>query len=73
MTIVASAPGKIVVSGEYAVLVGAPALAAAVDRRVRCAIDDGDADGLDLHDARLRADSPALARYATEWPSVAAN
>jgi phosphomevalonate kinase len=34
--IVASAPGKVVVSGEYAVLVGAPALIAAVDRRVEC-------------------------------------
>lgn len=31
----ASAPGKIVVSGEYAVLGDAPALAMAVDRRVR--------------------------------------
>ncbi len=45
MTVVASAPGKIVVTGEYAVLVGAPALAAAVDRRVHCAIDDGDQTG----------------------------
>ena len=32
----ASAPGKIVLTGEYAVLVGAPALVAAVDRRVTC-------------------------------------
>lgn len=31
----ASAPGKLVLSGEYAVLCGAPALVAAVDRRVR--------------------------------------
>lgn len=34
--IVASAPGKVVVCGEYAVLAGAPALIAAVDRRVEC-------------------------------------
>jgi len=45
MTVVASAPGKIVVTGEYAVLVGAPALAAAVDRRVRCAIGDRNQTG----------------------------
>ena len=31
-----SAPAKVVLSGEYAVLVGAPALVAALDRRVRC-------------------------------------
>lgn len=33
MTITASAPGKIVLSGEYAVLWGAPAVCMAVDRR----------------------------------------
>ena len=33
-----SAPGKLVVSGEYAVLTGAPALVAAVDRRVTCTL-----------------------------------
>ena len=32
----ASAPGKVVLTGEYAVLAGAPALVAAVDRRVVC-------------------------------------
>ena len=32
----ATAPGKQVLTGEYAVLAGAPALAAAVDRRVTC-------------------------------------
>ena len=31
-----SAPAKVVLSGEYAVLLGAPALVAALDRRVRC-------------------------------------
>ena len=41
----ASAPGKLVVSGEYAVLAGAPALVAAVNRRVTCTLsprDSGD-------------------------------
>ena len=33
MTVVASAPGKIVLSGEYAVLFGAPAICLAVNRR----------------------------------------
>ena len=38
VTILASAPGKLVVSGEYAVLVGAPALVLAVDRRITCTL-----------------------------------
>jgi phosphomevalonate kinase len=40
----ASAPGKLLLTGEYAVLEGAPALVAAVERRVRVCIrpcDDG--------------------------------
>ena len=39
MTIVASAPGKAVLSGEYAVLLGAPAIAIAVDRRAQVRIE----------------------------------
>ena len=41
----ASAPGKLVLSGEYAVLDGAPALVAAVDRRVTCELTPRDAGG----------------------------
>jgi len=39
VTIVASAPGKIVLSGEYAVLDGAPAICVAVDRRAVVTVD----------------------------------
>lgn len=44
-----SAPGKIVVSGEYAVLGGAPAIAMAVDRRVRVSVLPAEGDGWQLH------------------------
>ncbi|MCZ6890868.1 MAG: hypothetical protein O7H39_20435 [Gammaproteobacteria bacterium] len=44
-TIEASAPGKLVLSGEYAVLAGAPAIVAAVDRRVVCRIAEASSGG----------------------------
>jgi phosphomevalonate kinase len=37
----ASAPGKVVLWGEYAVLAGAPALVMAVNRRAYCTVDRG--------------------------------
>jgi phosphomevalonate kinase len=42
--VTATAPGKIVVSGEYAVLVGAPALVQALDRRVVVRFAPGERD-----------------------------
>ena len=44
MSIVASAPGKLVMLGEYAVLEGAPAVAMAVDRRATVALRSRDGD-----------------------------
>lgn len=38
-----SAPGKLIIAGEYAVLEGHPALVAAVDRRALCTLERGDA------------------------------
>lgn len=51
----ASAPGKLIVSGEYAVLEGAPALVVAVDRRAVARVHDGP-----------RGSSPFLAAVAEE-------
>ena len=44
MRIDVTAPGKLVLSGEYAVLHGAPAVCMAVDRRARVTIEDSDED-----------------------------
>ncbi|CAN5904275.1 phosphomevalonate kinase [soil metagenome] len=45
MSLTASAPGKLMLSGEYAVLDGAPALMVAVNRRAIARIDSGGARG----------------------------
>jgi phosphomevalonate kinase len=67
MRIAASAPGKFVLSGEYAVLDGAPAICVAVDRRAVVSIEghDGDhhvvtAPGFSGVTARFTADSRGL-------------
>ena len=39
-----SAPGKVILSGEYAVLRGAPAVVMAVDRRAVVTVEPGDAE-----------------------------
>ena len=53
-TVLATAPGKVVLSGEYAVLDGAPAIALAVDRRAQVAIRQRDR-------GPHRVDTPGLA------------
>lgn len=53
-TVLATAPGKVVLSGEYAVLDGAPAIALAVDRRAQVAIRQQDR-------GPHRVDTPGLA------------
>jgi phosphomevalonate kinase len=71
MRIAASAPGKFVLSGEYAVLDGAPAICVAVNRRAVVTIEthDGDhhvvrAPGLAAASGRFTTDSGKLAWLA---------
>lgn len=73
MLVLASAPGKLVITGEYAVLEGAPALVLAIDRQAHVVLEDsGDSDyeisapGLGIHAARGRLD--ATGRIA--WPAL---
>ncbi|MCB9758293.1 MAG: hypothetical protein H6739_00495 [Alphaproteobacteria bacterium] len=62
------APGKLLIVGEYAVLDGAPAVVAAVDRGVRCRVSPGDAVETPGDDRFARAALQAVAapprRYA---------
>ena len=55
MTRVFRAPGKLVLVGEYAVLDGAPAVVAAVDRGVACAVSPA---------PDRRIETPGDARFA---------
>ncbi len=59
----ALAPGKVVLWGEYAVLTGAPALVAAVDRFAACNLEPGGHRWL-CSVAGYRADTPELTRDA---------
>jgi phosphomevalonate kinase len=61
MRLAASAPGKFVLSGEYAVLDGAPAICVAVDRRAVVTIE---ADGGDHHIVTAPGFSNATGRFA---------
>ena len=47
-SVIASAPGKVILCGEYAVLDGAPAICMAVDRRARVEITEIDGDISDV-------------------------
>jgi phosphomevalonate kinase len=69
--VTASAPGKIVLCGEYAVLCGAPAIVTAVDRRARVALrtlDGADsivvAPGLGNGNVRFRREAPREYRWS---------
>lgn len=64
-----SAPGKVVLAGEYAVLDGAPAICMAVDRRARVTISRGNKDH---HTVMAPGYSGALGRFTSndghfEW------
>jgi phosphomevalonate kinase len=69
MSVIASAPGKLVLSGEYAVLDGAPAICMAVDRRVRVTLAASDAE---CHSVTAPGFTDATGRFKTaaggfEW------
>ncbi|NNF40360.1 MAG: hypothetical protein HKN64_03200 [Woeseiaceae bacterium] len=64
---VASAPGKVVLCGEYAVLFGAPAVAMAIDRRAQVRVTEYDGDwhrvvapGYSAAEGRFLADGAAI-------------
>ncbi len=73
MPVLASAPGKLVITGEYAVLEGAPALVLAIDREAQVELEDASgpgweitAPGLGIRGARGQLD--ATGRMS--WPAL---
>jgi mevalonate kinase len=61
-----SAPGKLILMGEHAVVYGRPALVAAIDRRLTVRLSP-------RQDGAVRLDLPGLAHTAeTSWPEVIA-
>ena len=62
MSFVATAPAKLVFLGEYAVLEGAPALVAAVDRSVRVTVAPAEEDRWSF-----TSDLPSLAPSLVTW------
>ena len=77
MRVVASAPGKLVLIGEYAVLEGAPALVLAVNRRARVTLTALDGDVSEIVSptlglaARLQWRSDGIAWVGTPPPELA--
>lgn len=76
MKVRASAPGKLVVLGEYAVLFGAPALVMAANRRAHVEFSpQSDADALCISAPDVHAE-PVRCSYSADgdlqWPSAAA-
>ena len=67
MRVTASAPGKVVICGEYAVLDGAPAICMAVDRRARVTIVSSDADH---HTVRAPGHTATTGRFRAEEDGV---
>ena len=65
---VVEAPGKLVILGEYAVLDGAPAVVAAIDRGVRCTVSPGAGISTPGDDRFVRAalEGAAASRYHFE-------
>lgn len=68
MPVTSSAPGKLVLLGEYAVLEGAPALVLAVDRRARVTLATGSGDWWDILSPTLGLDaSLRIGPAGVEW------
>ena len=76
-----SAPGKVMIAGEYVVLDGAPAICMAIDRRARVTIKAGDGDrhrisapGLHEHEIAvnsIREVAASIPLLAAAWDALA--
>jgi phosphomevalonate kinase len=73
MSVTASAPGKLVIAGDYAVLEGAPAVVMAINRRAHVIVDDGSEEGflIDAPDLGVKARG-RLCGQKVQWSDEAA-
>jgi mevalonate kinase len=67
LTVVASAPGKVILLGEHAVVFGQPAIAVAIDQRLQCSITPSDTFTLNGHPLNERTHAYVSAAATRFW------
>jgi mevalonate kinase len=67
LSVVASAPGKVILLGEHAVVFGQPAIAVAIDQRLQCSIAPSDMFTLNGHPLNERTHAYVSAAATKYW------
>lgn len=71
--IISTAPGKVILTGEHAVVYGQPAIVAAVQMRTNVTIGEGNARGLNLVESALRTISKVTGREIPSQLNIGVN
>jgi mevalonate kinase len=66
-SVVASAPGKVILLGEHAVVFGQPAIAVAIDQRLQCSVTSSDSFTLNGHPLNERTHAYVSAAATGFW------
>jgi mevalonate kinase len=67
LSVVASAPGKVILLGEHAVVFGQPAIAVAIDQRLQCTVTPSDSFTLNGHPLNARTHAYVSAAATGFW------